>query len=174
MIYKLQSKKCSKCKLEKDVSFFHKDSKNRYGLTSQCKDCIRKRTNAYNRANPEKKREQNYLTRYGISLSDYENLYKKQNGKCAICKNKLEKGVVDHNHTTGEVRGILCNSCNTAIGLAKENPEILSNMIEYIQRSCNSVGECLFYKEKVAGSIPAGTIRVIGSSPSSPIITKGQ
>lgn len=141
MIYKLTSKVCSSCKEEKEISFFGKDSSNKTGLTRQCKECNRKRVNAYNKANPEKKREQNYKARYGVTIKEHNALYKKQDGKCATCNDELNPGVIDHNHITGEIRGLLCNSCNSALGFAKDNIQTLSNMIEYIQWPCSSAGE---------------------------------
>lgn len=55
---------------------------------------------------------QQKLSHYGISLEEYYNLLKKQNFKCAICKDELTNDVVDHDHITGRVRGILCKTCN--------------------------------------------------------------
>lgn len=102
---------------------------------------------------PEKKelfamqKKDAYLKRkYGLSLSGYIELREKQEGKCAICLKvpvKLEvvtqgrkpELVVDHDHTTGKVRSLLCNGCNVAIAHAKEDIETLKNMITYIQKN---------------------------------------
>lgn len=68
----------------------------------------------------------------------YERLSLIQNGSCAICGKKeteSKKLVVDHNHKTGKVRGLLCHSCNTALGLVKEDIEILKKMIKYIEEN---------------------------------------
>jgi len=82
------------------------------------------------------------LRRYGLSLEQFNDLYAKQNGRCAICKNELptlsspgsdRKNMhIDHNHTTNLVRGILCLKCNVGISLFEENPEILMSAIEYV------------------------------------------
>lgn len=72
---------------------------------------------------------------YGITLSEYENMLKAQNGVCAICFHVSDDGknlCVDHNHDTGEVRGLLCSKCNTAIGLLKENTDYLLSAIKYL------------------------------------------
>lgn len=135
------SKICSSCKEAKEASAFGKDSNSKTRLTSQCKECNRKRVNAYNKANPEKKREQNYKARYGVTLEEHTILYKKQNGKCATCNDELIPGVIDHDHNTGEIRGLLCNPCNSALGFAKDNIQTLRNMIEYLKRPCSSAGE---------------------------------
>ena len=78
------------------------------------------------------------LKKYGITHIDYINLFNKQGGKCVICKihrDKLNQDLcVDHCHKTGNVRGLLCNSCNTGIGLLKEDVQILLSAIEYVKR----------------------------------------
>jgi hypothetical protein len=75
-----------------------------------------------------------YLRRtYGIDLSDYEDMFIKQDGRCCICRTRGEgKLVVDHNHETGKVRGLLCGGCNTGIGLLGEDPAILAAAIVYV------------------------------------------
>jgi hypothetical protein len=79
---------------------------------------------------------------YGLSVEDYDSLLNKQNGVCAICEQKetVLDGVsgkvkmlsVDHCHDTGKVRGLLCSACNTGIGLARHDPEILRSAISYL------------------------------------------
>lgn len=74
--------------------------------------------------------------KYGMTLDEYNLLFLKQEGKCAICekhqstiKNSL---CVDHNHITGEIRGLICQPCNLIVGLCNERIEVLLNTIEYI------------------------------------------
>lgn len=71
-------------------------------------------------------------SQYGLTTSDYETMYENQSGKCAICDTPSEKLVVDHNHQTGTVRGLLCPTCNMGIGLLKENPQVMANAIMYL------------------------------------------
>lgn len=149
------------CKKEKKISEFVKDKRNKDGLTSRCKDCRNEHYNNYYKQNPEKQKEKNdsqkenrqlyynsedgiissrktHLKRmYNISLEDYNEISIKQDHKCAICggyetyyRNKVL--CVDHSHDTGEIRGLLCNTCNRALGLFKENFEILQNAINYL------------------------------------------
>ena len=62
-------------------------------------------------------------------------MLKIQNGKCAICGERKDKTlVVDHNHKTGEVRGLLCGHCNHVLGFAKDNINILNKMIDYLTK----------------------------------------
>ena len=75
--------------------------------------------------------------KYGLTVDDYNKMYKEQNGKCAICKTdclseRFGKFDVDHDHETGKIRGLLCNKCNTGLGLFKDNVEHLKSAIEYL------------------------------------------
>jgi hypothetical protein len=101
---------------------------------------IRQRTDAKRK---EKKRHNNLMKNYGISLDDYLELLKTQNGVCAICKQPetkinrhgtLQPLCVDHCHINGHVRGLLCSSCNLGIGNLKDNIEYLLNAVEYLRR----------------------------------------
>jgi hypothetical protein len=80
---------------------------------------------------------------YGITLKDYEHLYILQNGVCAICrKPEGRKGkvflVVDHDHETGKVRGLLCSNCNSGLGFFKDSLESLSSARQYLKSSSGS------------------------------------
>lgn len=75
----------------------------------------------------------------GVSPEQYDTLYNRQEGRCAICscfKPKLGKDCLnaDHNHTTGIPRGLLCGHCNRALGLFKDSPIIMNNAIMYLRR----------------------------------------
>lgn len=75
---------------------------------------------------------------YGITQAEYDAMLEKQNGKCAICNNTDEvegrKLAIDHCHTTGRVRGLLCGKCNRGLGLFKDNPDLLLKAISYLAR----------------------------------------
>lgn len=85
-------------------------------------------------------RDLEYQKRYNISLQEYEKIWNDQDGKCKICdcsESSLKEGrykrlVVDHCHITGKVRGLLCNNCNRAIGLLKDNVQVLNSAIKYL------------------------------------------
>lgn len=79
------------------------------------------------------------LKKYGLTEKDYQILLDSQNGVCAICKQicQRSKGLsVDHCHKTGKVRGLLCSSCNLALGNIKENVTYMRNMIKYSEENC--------------------------------------
>jgi len=87
--------------------------------------------------NKERTKNSRLLRKYNISLDDYNKMLIEQEGKCWICSMKAEDEinkvlVVDHNHLTGKVRGLLCNRCNTAIGLLQESQEILQKVSKYL------------------------------------------
>ena len=74
---------------------------------------------------------------FGITLEDYDNKLEEQNNSCAICgrKHRLETQrslAVDHCHTTGLVRGLLCMNCNTAIGHFRDDKTLLQKAIDYL------------------------------------------
>ena len=101
------------------------------------KEKILKRIKEYRLKNKdkisEKKKEYNLLKKYGLSLSDYNSLLGEQNNVCKVClvKPKKRKLFVDHCHSTGEVRGLLCHKCNSALGFLQEDVDIMRNLIEY-------------------------------------------
>lgn len=88
----------------------------------------------YKRLPYDKERHQKNRLKYlyGLTVNEYQLLLDTQNGKCKICKVVPKKLFVDHDHSTGKVRGLLCNNCNLALGLLKEDSEVLANMIKYI------------------------------------------
>ena len=127
---------CSSCKKNKNISYFYASSKS----GDWCKSC-RVEYNDSRRygANREKelrqRRNRHYIRTYGITIDHYESLLREQDGVCGICKTRKKLSLaVDHNHTTGAVRGLLCNNCNTAIGNFMENKEILFSAIKYLEK----------------------------------------
>lgn len=80
-----------------------------------------------------------YRRTYGIGFQEYGDLYLRQMGKCAICQEPpLKPLVLDHDHETGEVRGLLCANCNSGLGMFKDNVGALAGAIQYLARSAAS------------------------------------
>lgn len=77
---------------------------------------------------------------YRLGFKEYEQMLFSQNGVCAICSGEPPKNQhktrlnIDHCHTTGKVRGLLCDACNRAIGLLKDSPDLLNKAISYLAR----------------------------------------
>ncbi len=96
---------------------------------------VRKRN--YHKNNQEKQnknsRKNHLLREYGITIDEYDKLYLKQDGKCAICKKWFSRLWVDHNHETKKIRGLLCHNCNVTLGLVYESTDTLFTMIKYLK-----------------------------------------
>lgn len=94
------------------------------------------------------------LKKYGLTPESYDALVAAQDGLCAICgrserskrTGEVIKLSIDHDHETGKVRGLLCGSCNRALGLLQENPVTLERMAEYL-RTTASIPTIVFSKE---------------------------
>lgn len=97
----------------------------------------RDRLNAYRREHYAKNkhlyRNQMYKMRYGITIEDYNRMLEEQDNVCAICKKDdgNRQLAVDHNHTTGLVRGLLCMKCNIMLGQIESSPIVLDNAFRY-------------------------------------------
>lgn len=84
--------------------------------------------------NIEKQRSRQYKHFFGISLEQYNEMLQEQGGVCAICGTPPagEKLAVDHDHISGEIRGLLCKFCNTALGFVNDDIDILASMTSYL------------------------------------------
>ena len=132
----LTSKTCKGCKETKPVEQFYKELRNRDGLQGKCRVCTDLRTKEWQRVNKDKVRQYQLKSKYGLSIDGYEQMLAKQGGKCAICSTKdpgKPKFSVDHCHTTGAVRGLLCDQCNTALGKFYDEIERLKSAIRYLE-----------------------------------------
>lgn len=91
-------------------------------------------------------RNKTLLRTYGITLKQYDEMLAEQGGVCAIClqpetmihNGKIKRLSVDHDHKTGKVRGILCQRCNTTLGRYEDNPELMRNLISYLENNFNN------------------------------------
>lgn len=127
-------KKCTRCKKIKNLANYHRDKSRGDGLNFMCKECVSKRDKTTYFISPEKKQEY-YLRRvYGMTVSEWQTLYKKQGGLCAACgEPPTPKGLaVDHDHTTGRVRALLCIKCNAALGGLDDSPVKVAKLLQYI------------------------------------------
>lgn len=156
------TKKCKKCGETKPLSEFSSHKRTADGLDYWCKSCktaeaarwqfknrerynegVRERRKGYD---PEKRHAKHLRIKFGMTSEQYQNIYNSQGGKCAICGreekvlstavfNKAPKKLsVDHDHKTGQVRGLLCSNCNAAVGYFDDNTSIIEKAIEYLKR----------------------------------------
>ena len=153
--------KCKSCNKNKNQAEFYfkytkKDGTKKYH--NSCKSCIcTKSLKRYSDLSPKQKelrhKRSSELTRnkplsvrkgyrlrhrFGIEYSTFEEWLKEQNYKCYICHEAIDENSarVDHNHTTGKIRKLLCNGCNVVLGHSREKISVLENCIRYI-RECN-------------------------------------
>lgn len=77
----------------------------------------------------------NKLKGYGLTPTEFETMLIEQRGACLICLTQMKSPVVDHDHATGAVRGLLCHKCNSALGLLRDCSEVLQRAAQYLTRS---------------------------------------
>ena len=142
-------KTCTKCNTEKELTEFY-GQLTRGTLRASCKSCEKQRRKTYyqqhrseeqeksrnyNRKNRKYHRNKSLQYKYGIDDIKYTTMWNHQKGKCLVCNEpEQDKALaVDHCHTTGNVRGLLCSNCNTGLGQFQDNPELLYKAAEYLK-----------------------------------------
>jgi hypothetical protein len=123
-------KTCSKCDETKPFEQFPRRN-TKSGYRGVCKEC--RNNEKKKQYKPGQRRDLHLRATYGITLEQFDRLLEDQHGKCANTECRNDATVVDHNHQTGEVRGLLCNGCNTAAGLAQDNPIVLRGLANYLE-----------------------------------------
>ena len=136
------SKKCMVCSKMKPIEEYYVRDKKTLRRHSECKECTKIRVNKRRYENPMGWREPWLRRTYNIGQADYDQMLVEQKYCCAICgtsdpkngrsRSKAKYFDIDHDHKTGKVRGLLCKSCNTAIGQMQESPAILRKAIAYL------------------------------------------
>ncbi|MGI4873183.1 MAG: endonuclease VII domain-containing protein [Janthinobacterium lividum] len=148
-------KECTKCSLVKPVGEFSKGAaKNSLGWAYRgyCKECGNAQTRAYSKGNTEKRNTRlreyrkanpekaklydkrgSFKKKYGITLDQLEFLKKHNDYKCWICNKPHPKLFMDHCHTTGKVRGMLCPGCNTYLGVIQDSADTAQRLLDYLK-----------------------------------------
>ena len=125
------SKICKECKTNKPNYKY-------VGTKDVCHLCYNEKNHDVLITNNINARATRLKNKYNLTIKQYDRLLKDQYCRCAICEqvqtDLTRRLCVDHCHDSGEVRALLCTTCNTALGLTKEDPRILLNMIAYIER----------------------------------------
>jgi len=121
---------CTKCNILKPASEYSLSrDKRSFGGVSMRSDC---------RVCMEKRKYKAFIKKtYNFSYDEYEDMFDKQDGKCAICESKMGNSktsrlFVDHCHDTLKVRGLLCGNCNHGLGHFKDSPKLLQRAIKYL------------------------------------------
>jgi hypothetical protein len=132
-VYQRPSQRCKTCGEQDPVKFY-------IYQRGECKACVKKRTSKYQTGNKEFNRRRHLRRAYGITQEFYDTELAKQQGRCALCgmppdETDLQKIlVVDHDHETGEFRGLIHGRCNCILGYAKDDPKTLRSALEYLAR----------------------------------------
>ncbi len=128
---------CSGCKEWKHQGdfYFRKDIGR---FRHDCKECVKTKASVYRDNYKKEIRAARLVSKYGITQEDYDSMLLDQEGMCAICGTKNPQGrhnifVVDHDHTTGDVRGLLCHNCNTGLGKLGDTISGLERAIRYLK-----------------------------------------
>lgn len=124
-------KVCTICQVSKELNEFSKDNRSKDKRQHKCKPCAKEDDFAHR-----------LQSRFGLSVEQYYNLLAAADSKCEICgidvhgykqhRGDRTRACVDHDHISMEVRGILCQDCNFAIGLLKDSPDLCLNAAKYL------------------------------------------
>lgn len=127
---------CPKCETKKSEREFYRSKTTKSGLTSWCKICCASASSSWYKRNKDRAHFVRVNAKYGISEEDYYSLLKAQESKCKICgidEDKLKQRLhIDHCHTSGKIRGLLCSNCNTGIGNLRDDVSLLEKAIQYL------------------------------------------
>ena len=133
-----ETKKCTTCGEIKSLSEFNSSGRGINRLRCCCKPCNKIKMVEWRAKNKDKITRTHLKKKYGITQEDWNILYEKQNGCCAICNtyiSALKDKIlcVDHCHKTGKIRGLLCHKCNKALGGLNDDPELLQRALDYLK-----------------------------------------
>ena len=150
MVDALQGKMCNRCKTYKLMPEFAINKKSIGGRKSICKVCSNDAQKAlYKRRREEdpeahtlKLRKQTLKKGYGLTLDDFDRMLQEHNHVCAVCgkpESFRENLTIDHCHTTGKIRGLLCTNCNSGIGKLGDTSVAVLKAVVYLERFENDL-----------------------------------
>ena len=132
---------CKRCGVEKPLTEYYKTSDRKSGHKTICKECIKAEplTEERKQKMREYGRDYHLKTQYNMTREEHNKMLASQNHKCAICGIDEKEAVkqklyVDHCHATGNIRELLCHSCNAALGLMKDSIQTLTKAIAYLDK----------------------------------------
>jgi len=142
---------CPDCDTAKPLEEFCRNRSTKSGYAAYCKSCHNERSREGRERLYGGGREYHLRARYGIGQVHVDAMLAAQGGLCAVCS-KPDPEHVDHDHASGEVRGMLCFNCNQALGNVRDNIAVLSELIGYLDD----------FHAKSSPAIPCQEIRFVG------------
>lgn len=85
-------------------------------------------------ANPDRAKNCSLMKNHGITIEDFNRMLKSQGGLCAVCSRGMKKACVDHDHTSGKIRELLCHPCNIALGMLRDSPDTARKAALYLEK----------------------------------------
>lgn len=155
----MEQKTCPRCRTKKSRDDFNRNRSTKDGLADWCRECTRRYQHErrawfreYEQRPGAKETKQRYRaehpesvargkwkyrlkSKYGLTLEEFGQMVKAQDGKCALCGDTPPRLWVDHDHLTGEVRGLLCPKCNVGLGQLGDTSAGLLSALEYLTGS---------------------------------------
>lgn len=154
VIERPEFRRCPRCNEEKSAGFFYETKQTAHGLSTYCIECTRALSIAefhehYERSKSEEAQRRrklwSYMHLYGVSADVAAGLLARNRGPCDCCgqpetilngKNQMVRPLsVDHDHETGQIRGMVCHRCNIVLGQVEDDPVLLGNLIAYLERA---------------------------------------
>ena len=126
-------KECFRCKTSKPLDAFHRHAQSKTGRHSWCKTCVNlaQATSRKKNGRHPSKRAWLIKSRYGLTEGDVDRMREEQKDLCAICQGPMKRMCIDHCHSTGRVRGLLCHPCNVKLA-AIENTDFAESARRYL------------------------------------------
>jgi hypothetical protein len=140
------TKRCTKCGQTKVWDEFFDDKRMSLGKSSWCKQCAARnasdwegkhpvyRRDRRRKLSPERRRSDHLKQTYGLSIKDFDSMFANQNGRCGVCGKFMGRPFVDHCHTSGKIRGLLCQCCNLALGYLHDRSDVAIKAANYLEK----------------------------------------
>nr|BDD47441.1 hypothetical protein 18 [Pelagibacteraceae bacterium] len=135
----METKKCTCCGETKPITDFYKRKSRRdgEGLVPTCKLCTIERSRKRYHSNPDEINDRRAAKTYNTTVEHIKQMREEAGGICQCCgkpgEGHYKRLVIDHCHSTGKIRGLICQKCNTVLGLVKDRIEVLQNLQNFIE-----------------------------------------
>ena len=135
----MENKTCTNCGESKPVSDFYKRKNRPGGLVSECKCCTISRNRSRYEGRKEEINDKRAAKLYNLTYDEVVRMRQEANGICKCCGraglHHHKRLVIDHDHTTGQVRGLICSRCNSILGFAQDDLSTLKNLVSYLENN---------------------------------------